>query len=125
MYASWGSLKSVSGNYTFTTQTNTMTITTASQTLTVQPYSQSVKQATCLSTGIPALTYKMTGFLGWDNQSTTTTGAPVLSVPSYNNDCAKGTYTIQSAAGTLQLNSYGGQTDYSGINYGTATLTIN
>ncbi len=122
--STWGSLKSTSGNYTFTFSPSTLTLTTSPQYLTVQPNNITVKQSTCLSTGVPKLTYKITGLINWDTQASTTTGAPTLSDPSYGGTCVKGKYTIQSAAGTLQLDQYSGQTDYSGIKYGTATLTI-
>lgn len=123
--ASWGSLKSVSGNFTFSTSPSTLTLTTSPQSITVQPYSITIKQATCLSSGLPALTYKITGLLNWDTQASTTTGAAALSIdPSYTGNCAKGTYTIHSAAGSLQLDEYNGETDYTGIIYGTNTLTI-
>jgi hypothetical protein len=125
MYASFGSLKSVSGNFTFSFLTSPMSITTSPQTLTVQPNSFTEKQATCISSGF-TLTYKLTGLLNWDTAASTTTGAASLSVPTYTpGSCAKGTYTIQSAPGTLQLDQYGGQTDYSGINYNAGTFTIN
>lgn len=120
----WGSLKSSTGDYTFKFQSNTLTLTTTPLALTVQPYIISLHQSTCLTSGVPTPAYKITGLINWDTQASTTTGAPVLSIPTYTGNCAKGTYTIQSAAGTLALDVYGGQTDYSGINYGTATLTI-
>ncbi len=122
--ASLGSLKSATGDYTFSFQPNTLTLTTSPQSLTVQPYSITMYQSTCLASGVPAPAYKITGLLNWDTQASTTTGAPVLSIPTYTGNCAKGTYTIQSATGTLALDVYNGQTDYSGIIYGTATLTI-
>jgi hypothetical protein len=122
--STWGSLKSTSGNYTFAFSPSTLTLTTSAQYLTVQPNNITVKQATCLSKGVPALTYKITGLINWDTQASTSTGTPTLSVPSYGGSCVMGTYTVQSASGTLTLDQYSGQTDYSGINYGTATLTI-
>ena len=123
--STWGSLKSPSGNYTFAFSPSTLTLTTSAQSLTVQPNNITVKLATCQSSGLPTLTYKITGLINWDTQASTTTGTPTLSVPSYGGTCAKGTYQIQSSAGTLTLDQYSGQTDYSGINYGTSTLTIN
>ncbi len=118
----WGSLKAA--NYTFSFQAGTLTLTTSPQSLTVQPYSIAMYQSTCLKSGVPAPSYKITGLLNWDTQASTTTGSPTLAITGYTGNCARGTYTITSSPGTLALDQYAGQYDYSGINYATATLTI-
>ncbi len=113
-------------NFAFATVANNLTITTAPTSLTVQPNNITVTQATCLSPGLPAVTYRLNGLLNWDTQASTTTGAPNIGILGYSGNCAKGTYTIQSSAGTMQLDQYPPYgTDYTGINYAAGTLTIN
>jgi N-acetylneuraminic acid mutarotase len=109
----WGSLKAA--NYTFSFQTATLTITQSSQYITVTANNLSV----AYGSPIPTLTYKMTGFLGWDTQSSQTTGQPGLSTTAVQGS-PRGTYPITIVDGNLtQIYN-----NYAGFIFVNGTLTI-
>jgi hypothetical protein len=54
---------------------------------------------------VPALTYKIAGFVNGDTQAKATTGAPKLTTTATSNSTA-GSYPIKSAIGTLTAKNY-------------------
>lgn len=109
----WGSLQSA--NYTFVFQTAVLTILPSPTFLTVTANNLSMNHGQ----SVPALTYKVTGFLGADTQANETSGQPSLTTTATPSS-PPGNYTITVTPGSFaQL--YG---NYAGINYVNGTLTV-
>lgn len=110
----WGSLKAA--NYTFIFQTAPLTINPCACTLTVVPYSAVITQGSPIPS---SFSYKVIGFINFDNAANQLTGTATTWTNAVNGS-PHGYYTIYSGPGTLNqlYNNYGG------INFGTATLTI-
>src|ERR1019366_4613167 len=87
LYPTWGSLRAA--NYTFSFKTASLSITPSTQILTVTANNQTISHGSA----IPKLTYRITGFLGWDTQPSQTSGTPSITTTAVKGS-PKGTYTI-------------------------------
>jgi hypothetical protein len=103
-------------NYSFTSVSGEVTIMPAI--LTVTPVAQSVTYG---STAGP-LTYKISGFIKGESQSTSTTGAPIL-MSAATSSSSVGGYSITAVQGTLAAENYTFQFDSGTVSVTQATLT--
>jgi hypothetical protein len=89
------------GNAVYAEAEATRSITVDRARLTVTANNQSMKQGAA----VPALTYKMTGFVNGDTQAKATTGQPKLKTTATSSS-VPGSYPIEVAAGTLKAKDY-------------------
>jgi hypothetical protein len=100
------------GNAVYAEAEATRSITVDRARLTVTANNQSMKQGAA----VPALTYKMTGFVNGDIQAKATTGQPKLKTTATSSS-VPGSYPIEVAAGTLKAKDYS-------FTYVNGTLTV-